>query len=311
MQIIQMGPIVSIATTWLRSCSGCHMKMFDLREEFLHLRPEGIRIDYFTVVGEKDIPSVDIGIIEGAVANKANEMMLRKFREKSKILVAVGTCACFGELSRIRRLFQEECIIEKKPSGPGDMPGEGGEYFHPQARPLNQFVAVDYYIPGCPPLLENMKEIIMNLLQGQEPKPKTTKSLCAECKRQKSASACHQDLPSVLDSFHTAIQTQKIDPTMCFLDQGVLCRGSVTVQGCGARCLKGNVPCWGCMGPALELYEDETQSLKRIIPTLHHPGKGPISIQKSPDPGRKPAGPFSPPIAAAKPSTIGGKDIFP
>jgi F420-non-reducing hydrogenase small subunit len=260
MQKTQMEPAASVATTWLRSCSGCHMKMFDLREEFLNLKSKGLRIDYYTAVDEKDVPVVDIGMIEGAVANKANEKILNTFREKSKILIAVGTCACFGEMSRIRRLFQEECVIEKIPPIARDLAGVGGECSHPQAKPLNQFVAVDYYIPGCPPLLETMKDSIMSLLNGQKPKSTTTKTLCVECKRKKSASHFHQpDLPLVLDSFHTAIQTQKIDPAICFLDQGILCRGDVTVGGCGARCLKGNVPCWGCMGPASEKQVISTQ----------------------------------------------------
>jgi F420-non-reducing hydrogenase small subunit len=266
MQKTQMEPSVSVATTWLHSCSGCHMKMFDLREEFLNLKSKGLRIDYHIAVDEKDVPVVDIGIVEGAVANKANEHILHIFREKSKILVAVGTCACFGEMSRIRRLFQEEYIIEKIPPISGALPaGEGGECSHHQAKPLKDFVAVDYYLPGCPPLLETMKETIMSLMKGQKPKAQSAKSLCFECKKKKSAPAFHQpDLPLILDSFHTAIQTHKIDPSICFLDQGVLCRGDVTVAGCGARCLKGNAPCWGCMGPALELHEDETESLERI-----------------------------------------------
>lgn len=282
MQKSQIEPSVSIATTWLRSCSGCHMKMFDLREEFLNLQSKGLRIDYHTTVDEKDLSSVDIGIIEGAVANKANEKILTVFRDKSKILVAIGTCACFGEMSRIRRLFQEECIIEKIPPLSGAMTGDGGECSHPQAKPLNQFVAVDHYIPGCPPLLETVKETVMSLVKGQKPKSKAAKSLCVECKRKKSVSAFHHpDMPLVLDSFHTAIQTQKIDPALCFLDQGILCRGDVTVDGCGARCLRGNVPCWGCMGPALELHEDETESLKRIIPQPKNFKKPVISYQLS------------------------------
>lgn len=38
------------------------------------------------------------------------------------------------------------------------------------------------------------------------------------------------------------------DPDRCLLEQGFVCLGSVTRDGCGARCLMAGMPCRGCFG---------------------------------------------------------------
>jgi F420-non-reducing hydrogenase small subunit len=40
------------------------------------------------------------------------------------------------------------------------------------------------------------------------------------------------------------------DPDVCFLSQGCLCFGSVTLDRCLAPCPKGGVPCFSCGGPS-------------------------------------------------------------
>lgn len=41
------------------------------------------------------------------------------------------------------------------------------------------------------------------------------------------------------------MELEEIDPDRCFLEQGVICAGLVTVEGCGARCTSHNMPCRG------------------------------------------------------------------
>ena len=45
---------------------------------------------------------VTVGILEGGVNNSASEAVARMFRERSKILIALGDCAVFGGVPAMR-----------------------------------------------------------------------------------------------------------------------------------------------------------------------------------------------------------------
>ena len=55
-----------------------------------------------------------------------------------------------------------------------------------------------------------------------------------------------------------------IDPEKCMLEQGVICLGPSTRAGCGAKCLEGNQPCRGCMGPTAEVMDQGGSMLSAL-----------------------------------------------
>ena len=72
--VLDMGEKVKVATTWLQSCSGCHISLLDLHEELLDVL-DSIEIVHSPLMDIKEIPKFTVGLIEGAVANDYNSTL--------------------------------------------------------------------------------------------------------------------------------------------------------------------------------------------------------------------------------------------
>jgi F420-non-reducing hydrogenase small subunit len=117
--------------------------------------------------------------------------------------------------------------------------------FYDTVKTLAQVVKVDYYLPGCPPPVKLILEALEAIFEGRLPPLGSVlapdKALCDECERNTERQKELTDICRV----HELIA----DPKSCFLDQGIICMGPATRSGCGASCIKANMPCTGCMGP--------------------------------------------------------------
>ncbi len=166
---------VRVATAWLCGCSGCHMSLLNVDEEIIELA-KGIEFVMSPIVDMKEFDRCDLAIVEGAVSDSENLEVLRDIRGKCKELVALGDCAVFGGMTSMRNLFDKQSVLERgfvetETTTVGKVPaGEEVPELLDRARPLDAFVKVDHYIPGCPPDAKVIAYVVKRLMKGDEAK---------------------------------------------------------------------------------------------------------------------------------------------
>lgn len=162
---------IRLATAWLGGCSGCHMSFLDLDERLIELA-EHADLVYSPIADIKEFPeAVDVTLVEGAVANVDHLELAQKIRARSRIVVSFGDCAVTGNVTSLRnRLAVDDLLTQVYKEGPGKVPrGEADRVLPvllPKVLPLHQVIAVDAYIPGCPPDPERIWTAIQALLHG-------------------------------------------------------------------------------------------------------------------------------------------------
>ncbi len=161
-----------IATTSMCGCFGCHMSVLDIDERILEL----IELVDFNKSPIDDIKEFTercaVGLIEGGVSNDENVHVLKSFRENCDILVAVGGCACNGDIPSMRnKVALKECLDEAYLNGPS-VHNPGGLIPNDPEIPLllnkvfpcNDVVKIDYFLPGCPPSADTIWQALVALL---------------------------------------------------------------------------------------------------------------------------------------------------
>jgi F420-non-reducing hydrogenase small subunit len=208
--------------------------------------------------------------------------MVRLLRRKSQLVIAYGACAQLGGIPGLANQFDREQILkyvyQESPSV------QNAEQIYPQqrfaedgrvatlpglwklVRTLDQVIPVDYYLPGCPPTAKLLQDALGALLAGNAP-PKGTvlapdTALCEECPRRDTKPT---DLAfSEFKRPHQVI----VDPEKCLLAQGLICMGPATRGGCGALCVKGNMPCSGCFGPTSRIKDQGAKFLSSVCSSV-------------------------------------------
>lgn len=108
----------------------------------------------------KEIQQMDVAFVEGAISSDAQEAKLKKIREMSTTLVAIGSCAVTGSPSNQRNFFNE---IQKKEIQ------EILDKFKYKERvlKLSEVVKVDVVVPGCPMNEQVFLEVMNKVLNAR------------------------------------------------------------------------------------------------------------------------------------------------
>lgn len=255
-------------------CNGCHVTITDLYEQITELL-DVVDIKWGSVLTDfkyKDMPEVDVALVEGTIINEENLEIVKKVREKAKILITLGTCSSYGGIPGMRNFYSADEALETAYKTTPSTVNEDGKIPHkeipkllPMTLPVHKCVKVDYKITGCPPEPQQILDAVKSLAAGEVPKI-PTKNLCEECHRKK------KELEPGNREFYTfhvdSVIESDLDPDICFLEQGVLCMGSATVAGCGARCTAANMPCRGCYGPSEAAIEQGCEMANALAPVI-------------------------------------------
>ena len=262
------------AMYWAASCGGCEIAVLNTHEKILDVDanfdmvfwPVAMDAKYHDVEAMED-GSILLTLFNGSIRNDENEHIARLLRQKSKILVAFGSCACEGCVPGLANLCPVGELVhtafntlttdnphEIYPRTSFDVPE--GELHIPKLekvlRPLDHVVDVDYYMPGCPPESHQIAaviDLVIKVVKGEAKLPQKgsvigagDSTVCDECLRARNVKSIRQ--------FNRIQDIAPVDPHLCLLEQGIPCNGPATRSGCNARCPNAGAQCIGCYGPA-------------------------------------------------------------
>jgi sulfhydrogenase subunit delta len=197
----------------LSSCEGCQLQIVNNEAtllDFLSL----VEVVNFREAMTGGTADYEIAFVEGSITRNDEVLRLKEIRQKAKVLVAFGSCACFGGVNRMKNRFGPD---RARRLVYGDAPVETEE-----VRPLEDVVNVDLKIYGCPVKKEEVEAVVTNIAVGRAVvQPKYP--VCMEC---------------------------KANENICLFDLGEPCLGPVTRAGCNAWCPNERAGCRGCRGPA-------------------------------------------------------------
>ena len=294
-----------VAFNWASSCGGCEIAILELGTKLVDLNKQ-IDIVYWPAALDfkysdlETMPDGEIAVtfFNGAIQNSENEHIAKLLRQKSKVMVAFGACAYGGGIPALANTTNREQIFKhvykETPTT------ENPQTIYPESKvevdegvltipelydtvkTLDQTVDVDYYVPGCPPVGEQVSNVIDAFVTGNLP-PKgsvmgaSNKSLCHECKRTKG----DRKVGKIVRTYETIP-----DPTRCMLEQGIVCMGPATRGGCGSVCLDANMPCRGCYGPLPNSIDQGAKMLSALASIFDAEDEETIArlVEQVPDP---------------------------
>jgi F420-non-reducing hydrogenase small subunit len=273
---------------WASSCGGCEISVLNIGEHILDVDAI-FDIAFWPVAADfkyqdvRDYPDgyIDLCLFNGAIRNSENEEIAHLLRQKSKVLVAFGSCAYEGCIPALSNLTTKEDtfrtvyldnvsldnpngtlpqLVTQVPEGELTLPS-----FYHTVKALDQVVPVDYYVPGCPPephQIWAVLQVVVNALLHGAPLPPPGSivgagnvAVCEECSLEKNVKK--------IERFYRPYDLIP-EPGICLLEQGIVCIGPATRSGCGALCPQVGMGCRGCYGPTEGVADQGAKMLSAI-----------------------------------------------
>lgn len=231
----------TLAVWKFASCDGCQLSLLDCEDELLAVAG-AVRIAHFPEASRAVVAGpYDVSLVEGSVTTPGDIERIRRIREQSGFLVAIGACATAGGIQALRNfadIAQFRSVVYARP-----------EYLSTLATstPASAHVPVDLELPGCPIDRRQLLDTLAALLVGRKPNL-PGHSVCLECKARGN--------------------------TCVLVADGTPCLGPVTRAGCGGLCPAYGRGCFGCFGPA------DTANAGALIAQLRRSGMAESEVRR-------------------------------
>jgi sulfhydrogenase subunit delta len=218
----------AVAFFELSSCEGCQLQLVNNEASLLDFLALVKVVNFREAMTERS-DAYDIAFVEGSVTRNDEIERLKAIRKTAKVLVAFGSCACFGGVNQLKNRFHDRAWVARQ------VYGNHAVDTNEKSEPLEAFVPVDLRIVGCPVRKEEVEQIVVNLVLGKSVVlPKYP--VCMECKANGNA---------------------------CLFDLGEPCLGPITRAGCDSWCPNSRAGCWGCRGPAEDANIDQMHEIMK------------------------------------------------
>lgn len=215
----------------LTGCAGDQLQILNCEDQLVKLSRQLEIVDWVMAKSDNDHSSrLDIAFVEGVVATQRDLDALKQVRARSRLLVALGTCAVWGGLPAMRNELPREVLAR-------EVYHKGAAHLDTvEAWPAAHFVPFEILLPGCPIERHEFLKTVGALLMGARAElPRVP--VCWECKTREN--------PCRVVHFKE------------------VCCGAMTRAGCGARCPSHGVACAGCRGPVEEPNYDANITMFR------------------------------------------------
>ncbi|MEA3493896.1 MAG: cytochrome B [Candidatus Margulisiibacteriota bacterium] len=195
-------------------CEGCQLQVANMGKLLLDVLGAIDVVEFREVMSEKWDQDFDVAVVEGSITTPHAIERIKKIRERSKVLIAYGSCATIGGVNGMKNNFKLGDIRK-------EVYGKDAKFFETiETRSVPQVVKVDYLVHGCPVYIPEFVKVLKAALAGL-PYDVPDYSVCVEC---------------------------KLNENVCLYQKGITCLGPITRAGCNSWCINNGNICYGCRG---------------------------------------------------------------